>query len=119
MTQASGRTADPVLTAWLMGTPVRCALTEGTQRHRKRFTMSILERIPETWDDQRDTTFFRIVADVFPCAFVEGAGALLASYDELSAAPYGETPEAPTTHRLPGRTPVPARSWVAVRRTTN
>ena len=69
--------------------------------------MNILERIPETWDDQRDTAFFRIVSDVFPSAFVAGSGALLASYDDVSAAPYGETPAPATTHGLPGRTPVP------------
>ena len=72
--------------------------------------MIILERIPETWDDQRDSAFFRVVANVFPSAFVEGAGALLASYDDVSAAPYGETPELATTHRRQGLAPVPVRS---------
>jgi hypothetical protein len=81
--------------------------------------MSSLERIPETWNDERDATFFRIVAELFPAAFHAGAGALLASYDEVSVPPYVETPEPATTHRPPGRTPVPARSWVVVRRTTN
>ena len=80
--------------------------------------MNPLERIPETWDDQRDMTFFRIVADVFPCAFVEGAGALLGSYDDVSADQYDETPQPAAIHRLPGWAPAPARSWVAVRRTT-
>ena len=81
--------------------------------------MNILERIPETWDDQRDTAFFRIVSDVFPSAFVAGSGALLASYDDVSVAPYVESSEPATAHRLPGRIPVPVRPWVAVRRTTN
>ena len=81
--------------------------------------MSILERIPETWNDERDAVFFRIVADLFPAAFVAGAGALLASYDDVSAAPDGRAPEPATNARRPGRTPVPARAWVVVRRTTD
>jgi hypothetical protein len=80
--------------------------------------MSILERIPETWNDERDSTFFRIVADLFPAAFVAGASALLSSYDDVSVPPYVETPEPATTDRRPGWAPAPARQWVAVRRTT-
>ena len=79
--------------------------------------MNTLERIPETWDDQRDVTFFRVVADVFPATFVEGASALLASYDDVNAAPYGETPAPTAAPRRPGLIPVPVRPWVAVRRT--
>ena len=35
------------------------------------------------WTGERDEAFFRIVQDLFPAAFVEAAGVLLASYDDL------------------------------------
>jgi len=41
-----------------------------------------IETIPEVWDDERDTVFFRIVARLFSPAFDMGAGVLLASYDD-------------------------------------
>ena len=57
--------------------------------------MSTFESIPETWDDQRDSAFFRLVAAVFSAGFVAGAGALLASYDDdVVVAPVRE-PAAP------------------------
>ncbi len=34
------------------------------------------------WDDDRDSRFFRITGDVFSHAFLAGASALLASYDD-------------------------------------
>ena len=48
--------------------------------------MSTFESIPETWDDKRDSAFFRIVCAVFPANFVAGAGTLLASYDDVVVA---------------------------------
>jgi len=44
--------------------------------------MTTLETVPSTWDSDRDERFFRITAHVLPCCLVEGASALLASYDE-------------------------------------
>ncbi len=48
-----------------------------------------LESIPQTWDDERDTSFFTIVAHLFSAEFAYGAGVLLASNSNLdeSAAP--------------------------------
>jgi hypothetical protein len=43
------------------------------------------ETIPTTWDDVRDTAFFRVVAGVFDETFLYGAGVLLASYDPAYA----------------------------------
>lgn len=40
------------------------------------------ETLPSSWDDERDTAFFRITAELFSCEFTSGAGVLLASYDE-------------------------------------
>lgn len=34
------------------------------------------------WDDDRDSTFFRITGDLFSHEFLAGASALLASYDD-------------------------------------
>lgn len=44
-------------------------------------TATGIERIPTTWDDERDSAFFRLVAGVFAPEFTYGAGVLLASYD--------------------------------------
>ncbi|HSP38894.1 MAG TPA: hypothetical protein VLR26_14205 [Frankiaceae bacterium] len=40
------------------------------------------ETMDTDWDDARDGQFYRMVADLFPPAFLAGASALLASYDE-------------------------------------
>lgn len=40
------------------------------------------ETLPETWDEARDTEFFRIVADLFSHEFLYSASVLLATYDE-------------------------------------
>lgn len=40
------------------------------------------ESIPTSWNDERDTAFFGIIASLFSCAFTYGAGVLLASYDD-------------------------------------
>lgn len=37
------------------------------------------ERVPETWDDERDGTFFALTARLFTPDFVYGAGVLLAA----------------------------------------
>jgi hypothetical protein len=39
------------------------------------------ESVPQIWDDQRDTDFFRIVASVFSLDFTYGASVLLAAND--------------------------------------
>ena len=44
--------------------------------------MSGYHHIPTTWDDTRDERFFRITVPLFAPDFVEGAAALLASYDD-------------------------------------
>jgi hypothetical protein len=44
-------------------------------------TNTSLETVPQTWDDQRDNDFFRIVASLFSPDFVYGAGVLLAGND--------------------------------------
>ena len=47
--------------------------------------MTTLERVPETWDADRDEQFFRITARLLPRALVEAASALLAGYDDEPA----------------------------------
>jgi hypothetical protein len=44
-------------------------------------TITSLESVPQTWDDQRDNDFFRIVSSLFTPDFVYGAGVLLAGND--------------------------------------
>jgi hypothetical protein len=39
------------------------------------------ESVPQTWDDQRDNDFFRIVASLFAPEFTFGASVLLAAND--------------------------------------
>jgi hypothetical protein len=39
------------------------------------------ESVPQTWDDQRDNDFFRIVASLFTSEFTYGASVLLAAND--------------------------------------
>lgn len=49
-----------------------------------------LETRDPQWDDERDGTFFRIVATLFPPAMVFAATVLLESYDETAEnAPQG------------------------------
>ena len=43
--------------------------------------------IPSSWDDDRDTAFFRITASLFFPGFTFGASVLLASSDEAREAP--------------------------------
>lgn len=43
------------------------------------------ETVPSTWDDDRDTAFFRLTAQLFTSEFTYGAGVLLASYDDECA----------------------------------
>ena len=45
------------------------------------------EDIPSSWDDDRDSAFFRITASLFSTEFMYGASVLLASYDETCEAP--------------------------------
>ena len=40
-----------------------------------------LESVPQTWDDECDTAFFRIVASLFTPDFTYGASVLLAAND--------------------------------------
>ena len=68
---------------------------------------TVIETVPTTWSTD-DETFFRIVAQVLPCAFTEGAGCLLASYDD-EAAPVRR----PTRVAAP-RTAAPASTAAAV-----
>lgn len=39
------------------------------------------ESVPQTWDDQRDSDFFRIVVSLFSPDFAYGASVLLAAND--------------------------------------
>jgi hypothetical protein len=39
------------------------------------------ESVPQTWDDQRDNDFFRIVSSLFGAEFAFGASVLLAAND--------------------------------------
>jgi hypothetical protein len=39
------------------------------------------ECVPQTWDDDRDSAFFRIVCSLFSADFLYGAGVLLAEND--------------------------------------
>ncbi len=43
--------------------------------------MTPIESVPEVWDDERDSRFFRITARLLDPEWVEWASALLASYD--------------------------------------
>lgn len=43
--------------------------------------MTHIEMVPVTWDAGRDEVFFRVVARLFPFAFLEGASSLLADND--------------------------------------
>ncbi len=43
--------------------------------------MTHIETVPVTWDAARDEVFFRVVARLFTCAFLEGASSLLAGND--------------------------------------
>jgi hypothetical protein len=45
------------------------------------------ETVPQTWDDERDNAFFRIVSGLFSSEFTYGAGVLLASNDLVTAVP--------------------------------
>jgi hypothetical protein len=60
-----------------------CPASEPAPRTRQEaeMTTTTIETVPEVWDDERDTAFFRIVARLFSPAFCMGAGVLLASYD--------------------------------------
>ncbi len=40
-----------------------------------------LEVIPSSWDDDRDTAFFLITADLFSAGFCAWASALLSGFD--------------------------------------
>lgn len=62
--------------------------------------MAMLEQVPDRWDGDRDERFFRITARLLPAAFVAAASALLASYDD-------ETAAAPAAVELPKQTAVP------------
>lgn len=49
--------------------------------------MSRIESVPTTWDDTRDTRFFRITQHALDARFLEAATVLLAANDhELAAA---------------------------------
>jgi hypothetical protein len=63
-----------------------------------------IETIPATWDDVRDTAFFRVTTSLFSGEFTYGAGVLLASYDDefdaavaSSAAPDSATGSTPVS----------------------
>ena len=43
--------------------------------------MNSIESLPTSWDDARDTAFFRLTSSAFAPQFVAGASALLGSYD--------------------------------------
>jgi hypothetical protein len=43
--------------------------------------MNSIESIPQVWDDDHDSRFFRITASIFSTSYCSGAGVLLASYD--------------------------------------
>ena len=43
--------------------------------------MTHIETVPVTWDSARDEVFFRVVARLFTCAFLEGASSMLAAND--------------------------------------
>ena len=54
------------------------------------------EAVPTTWTTA-DETFFRVAFDVFCPAFLAGASALLASYDDEQVAFASPTIEVPVT----------------------
>jgi len=47
-------------------------------------TSTAVEHLPAAWVDERDVPFFRLTASLFTTAFVDGAGVLLASYDDIA-----------------------------------
>lgn len=60
------------------------------------------EDIPSSWNDDRDTAFFRITAALFSTEFTFGASVLLASYDEgcEAAMPVADLPVVSTSSPL-------------------
>ena len=61
------------------------------------------EDIPSSWDDDRDTAFFRITASLFSPEFTFGASVLLASYDEVfEASALVDQPVASTSSPVTG-----------------
>lgn len=64
-------------------------------------TITQVETIPNTWNDERDGAFFHLVASLFTPEFSYGTGVLLASYDE-------ETPVTAIT-ATPGQEPAANR----------
>lgn len=42
---------------------------------------STLESVPTTWDDARDSAFFRVVTHLLAAGWLEGASGLLAAND--------------------------------------
>jgi hypothetical protein len=69
------------------------------------------ETVPGTWEDTRDTTFFRITAALFPPDASLGATVLLASYDEepVTAPPAPTSPAVGVRPRVVPQ-PVPDRA---------
>ena len=62
------------------------------------------EDLPSSWDDDRDTAFFRITASLFSPEFTFGSSVLLASYDEVfeASAPLVDGPIASTSSPVTG-----------------
>ena len=58
-----------------------------------------LEVIPSTWDEDRDTAFFEITADLFGHVFCTRAGVLLSRFDRRPS----------TAPAAPELVPVPVR----------
>ena len=48
-------------------------------------TTTRVETLPTSWDDARDTPFFRITSRLFSAEFCRGASVLLASYDDATS----------------------------------
>jgi hypothetical protein len=48
--------------------------------------MASIESVPTAWDEDRDTSFFRIVGHLLDAHYLEGASVLLAANDLEPAA---------------------------------
>ena len=75
--------------------------------------MNNTENIPQEWNDERDSQFFRITASLFPPAYCFGASVLLASYDLDDAFTGIGNTATPAATTRPATADIPARTCAA------
>jgi hypothetical protein len=65
--------------ARVLGSEQALLITESAEE--LAMTTMRIESVPQSWNDEEDTSFFIITARLFSVEFVYGASVLLASYD--------------------------------------